>query len=227
MSRIERFLYRKLIELVAVLGVIYAVGCAGPQPMTPPAVSELLTAHMGESERDGLVLRAALLVKEQAQRLLGVDVTERSVMPVLFVMTNQTPTPQLILREHFSLRADQLRIEPALPGRAATLLRDPSGVQLAASLGWLVLGPLAAPSIHAAGKQEAAVVEANRASVFTQAELPPGGTLAGYLFFEVPTAPAKIQGLELELRVFSGAAEDRIPVQLPNPYTDPNARLMK
>ncbi len=100
-------------------------------------------------------------------------------------------------------------------------------MQLAASLGWLVLGPLAAPSIHAAGKHEAAVIEANRESVFTQAELPPGGTLAGYLFFEVPIAPAKIQLLELELRVFSGAAEDRIPVRLPNPYTDPNARLVK
>jgi hypothetical protein len=87
------------------------------------------------------------LAKEQAQRLLGVDVTERSVMPVLFVMTNQTATPQLVLREHFSLRIDQLRIDPALPGRAATLLRDSSGVQHAAFAGF-ALGIFAAPIIH-------------------------------------------------------------------------------
>lgn len=223
-SRTKRFLYQKVIGLVAVLGVTCAAGCAGPQPITPPNVSELPTAHIAQGERDGLVLRAALLAKEQAQRLISVDVTGRSVMPVLFVMTNQTATPHLVLREHFSLRVDQLPIEPALPGRAATLLRDSSGVQHAAFLGWLVLGPFAIPSIHTAGKQEAAVVEANRELIFSQGHLPPGGTLAGYLFFEIPIVPAKIQLLELELQVFPGSAEDRIAVQLPNAYMDRDGR---
>jgi hypothetical protein len=92
---------------------------------------------------------------------------------------------------------DQERLEPALPGRAATLLRDSSGSRNIALAGWLAIGIFAAPGIDAAEKKETAAVVANREVIFSVVEIAAGETIAGYLFFEISTAFAKIKLLAL------------------------------
>ena len=206
------------LRLLTVLSGVYAVSCAAPQPITPPSTDALPTAHAARVEHAGLALQAAVLAKDQAQSLLGVPVAARAVLPVLFVLTNHTPTPYTVLREHFRLWANQGRYAPALPGRAATLLRDSSGSQSAAIAGWLVLGIFAAPGIDAAEKKESAAVVANQTSVFSRAEVPAAGTVAGYLFFEVPRALATVQTLTLELQAFADGTGDLLSASLTNPY---------
>ncbi len=82
------------------------------------------------------------------------------------------------------------------------------------------MGIFAAPSISAAEKKEAESVEANREVVFSEALLAPGGTIAGYLFFESPFPLKKIEQLELELGV-SGDRRNAVSIQLSNPYREP------
>lgn len=205
---------------VAVGMCIFAAGCTGPRQIVAPDSRELSMSDEGQSERDGVTLRATVLGKEQTKRLLNVDVASRFMLPVLFVMYNQNKDPLVIRREHFALRIANLRIEPALPGRAASLLRDSSESEGAIWAGYLVFGIFAAPSIDAAEKKETASVEGHRELIFSEAQLSPGGTIAGYLFFESLPSLKEVQRLDLELRI-SGHIENLISVQLPNHYRTP------
>ena len=206
--------------IVAVGMCIFSIGCTGPRQIVAPDDKELPTSISEQSEQGGFTLRATILDEKQAKRLLGVDVASRAIAPILFVIGNQNENPYLIRRENFMLRIDQLRIEPALPGRAAALLRDSSRSQGAAWAGYLVFGIFAAPSIDAAEKKETASVEKHREVIFSEAHLPPGGMIAGYLFFESPFNLKKVQRLDLELSIL-GNAEKPIFIQLSNPYTTP------
>jgi hypothetical protein len=106
------------------------------------------------------------------------------------------------------------------------LLRDSSRSKGAAWAGYLVFGILAAPSINVAEKKEASSVESHREVIFSEALLAPGGTIAGYLFFESSSRLTKLQRLELELRIL-GDTDNLIPVQLSNPYTTPKRESTK
>jgi hypothetical protein len=207
---------------MAVLGFTCAIGCAAPRPITLPDVAELPSAYMAQGEQEGILLKATILPKQQARQLLGAPVAGRSVMPIFFAVTNNTVAPHLISRDQFSLQRGQLRIAPALPGRAAALLRNSSGSYGAALAGWLVFGIFAAPVIDVAEKQEAAAVEVNREIVFSEAHIPPGGTITGYLFFETPITFVKMQHLELGLRPVLDGAAAQIMVRVPNPYVKEN-----
>jgi hypothetical protein len=171
---------------------------------------------VGESSLNDITVQATVLDSEQTVRLFGADMARRGIIPVLFVMSNKTGNECAIRREHFTTRFGKSRIEPVLPGRAAALLGNSSWSRGAALAGFAV-GILAAPSIVAAEKNETAAVEAHREVIFSEARIPPGGKVAGYLFFESP-APFKGSGfLELEL-CLSGNRNDSITVQLSNPY---------
>lgn len=213
--------------IVAAGMCMYAAGCTSPRQIIAPDPKELSMSNEGQTERDGFTFRATILGEEQAKRLLNVDVfASRSVVPILFVLTNQNKNACMIRREHFTLRTAQLRIEPALPGRAAALLRDSSESEAAIWAGYLVFGIFAAPSIDAAEKKETASVEGHRELIFSEADLPPEGTIAGYLFFESLPSVKKVQRLELELRIL-GDMENLISVQLHNPYRTPKGEPTK
>lgn len=220
MHQLREFFPTSIMGLIIVITGLHTVGCTGPRQITAPNAKELSMSKPGESEREGVTLRAIILDEKQGKRLLCVDVTKHAVVPVLFVMSNQTENSYLIRREHFRLWIGQSRIEPALPGRAAALLRDSSRSQGAAWAGYLVFGILAAPSINTAEKKEAASVEAHRDVIFSETPLAPGSTIAGYLFFESPTPLKKVQWFEMVLR-FSENTDYLISVQLSNPYTIP------
>ncbi len=208
------------LMIVATGICMYLTGCSGPQQIVAPDASELSTSNVGQGQRNGLTLRAAVLNEEQEIRLLRVSIASRAITPILFIISNETEISHLIRREHFTLRIGQLHIEPALPGRAAALLGDHMGSQGAAVAGFLIFGILAAPGIDAAEKKEAASVEKHLEVIFSEANLPPGGTVTGYLFFESPSNLKKIQHFELELRI-AGVPETLISVQLSNPYANP------
>ncbi len=226
MDGIRKYSPPSVIGMFLVVGVMYTAGCTGPRPIIAPDDKELSMSNVGQSNRDGFTLRAIILSEEQGKRLLNVDVRRHALVPVLFGMSNPTGNPCLIRRDHFRLRIGELQIEPAFPGRAAALLRDSSRSQGAAWAGYLLFGVLAAPSIDAADRKEAASVEAHREVIFSEAHLPPGGTIAGYLFFESPSSLTKVRRLEMELRI-SGNTEDLISVQLSNPRTTPKGEPME
>lgn len=220
MDRRGEILQKSVIGLIIVAGCMYIAGCSGPQRIVAPDAKELSVSKVREGEREGVTLRAVVLDEEQGKRLLGVDATKQSVVPVLFAINNQTENPYQIHRGHFILRIGQLCIEPALPGRAATLLCNTSQSQGAAWAGYLVFGILAAPSIDTAEKKEVASVEAHRELIFSEARVTPNGAITGYLFFESPLPPKKIKQIDLEFRI-SGDKEKLIAVQLFNPYAPP------
>lgn len=217
MDQIKKFLPQNFIGLIIVAGLCVA-GCTGPQQIVAPDVRELSMSKVGQIERDGLTMRATILDEKQAERLLNVDITRRNVIPVLFVMSNETENSYSVRREHFALRIGKFCIEPTLPGRAATLLRNSSRSQGAAWAGYLVFGIFAAPSIDAAEKKEAASVEGHREVIFSQAYLTPSSSIAGYLFFEPPTSLKNVRWLNLGLHI-SGNTEDLVLIQLTNPYS--------
>jgi hypothetical protein len=188
--------------------------------MVPPHEATPPLAYVTRVEGDGLVLQAALLTKDQSQRLLRVDAAARGVVPLLFVLSNKTTTTYTLRREHFRLRVNQEHLEPALPGRAATLLRDASGSRRAAWAGLLAIGILAAPGIDAAEKKETAAVVANREIIFSVADIPAGEMTAGYLFFEIFQALGKAPSLALELHVVSAGTSVPLMVELLNPYAN-------
>jgi hypothetical protein len=228
---ITSFIMRKVlnprfIALIILLVGVYGVGCTGPRQIVVPDAKEVFMAKAVQIEREGLKLQATVLDENQEKRLLAVNVGKRNVVPVLFVMSNQTEIPYRIRREHFALGIDQFRIEPALPGRAAVLLQDTSRSKGTAWAGLAVFGILAAPSIVAAERKEAASVESHREIIFSEVSLPPGGTIAGYLFFESPVPLRKVQKLELELRI-TGNNDKLIPIQLANPYATLKGKTTK
>ena len=172
---------------------------------------------MAQASRGSITVQAAVLNREQTARLFNLDMARRGVVPVLFAVNNETGSELLIQREHFAVRAGKSRIEPCLPGRAAALLNDSSGSRNAALAGWLIFGIFAAPQVASADKAEKAAVETNREIVFSQADLSPGGRIAGYLFFESPVRLKSLRFFELEL-CLSGNRDELITVQLANPY---------
>jgi hypothetical protein len=201
---------------VILLGCICLIGCTAPGPIARPDVSDL-SPRVRENSVNGIVFQATVLDGDQTARLFSTDMAQRNVVPVLFVMINRSEVSCTLRREHFTARFGPSGIEPAMPGRAAVLLRDSSGSRGAAWAGYALLGILAAPSIAAAEKMETAAIEAHRDIMFCHADLPPGGKVAGYLFFESPVPPRKLQLLDLELRL-SGNRNDLITLRLSNPY---------
>jgi hypothetical protein len=78
-------------------------GCSSARPIVAADAGELRTVRTAQVAGNGLALSAAVLGEDQAERLLGVDVSGRSVLPVLFAVKNEAATSYLLLREHFSL----------------------------------------------------------------------------------------------------------------------------
>lgn len=203
------------LSIIILLGICLS-GCAGPKQIARPNAGEL-SSNVGEGVVDDIVFQAVVLNKTQAERLFKMDIARQGVIPVLFVMTNKSTADCHLLREHFTAHIGPAHVEPAMPGRAAALLRDSSGSAGAAWAGWAVLGVLAAPIIDAAEKNETSATEAHREVIFSSADLPAGGKAIGYLFFESPAPLTKLKQLGIEF-CLSGNKNDSITVQLNNPY---------
>jgi hypothetical protein len=211
-----------VVSKVVVL-VVLAGGCAATSSITdldPQYLDPLDTTHV---ERGGIALRATVLAKPQAKQLLRINVADRSVIPVAFALTNSTPAACSLRREDFRLRVDDLiELEPMLPGRAATVLRDSSEGDTAIMAGFLIFGALAAPSVHEAQQHQEAAVQDNRQRVFATTEIAPGETTSGYLFFESPTDVKNAEVMDLEVRPGPAAgtacAPELIGMRLSNPY---------
>lgn len=203
------------LSIIILLGVCLS-GCAGPKQIARPTVGELLS-NVGEGMVGEIVFQASVLDKEQAGRLFENDMARKGVLPVLFVITNKSSADCHISREHFTAQMGPSRVEPAMPGRAAALLRNSSGSSGATMAGWLLLGVLAAPIINEADKSETSAIETHREVIFASADLPPGGKATGYLFFESPVPLTELKQLGVEF-CLSGNRNESIAVQLKNPY---------
>ena len=206
-----------------VLLTICNLSCSSGKAITPPAPRELSTVQTAEASKNGILLRAGVLGKDRAKDLLNTNVAGRSVLPLLFVVKNETQIARIVTRDNFSLKINgQLQLSPILPGRAATLLRNPSGSQNAAWAGVLFVGIFALPSIAHQEKRERAAVIMNDQFIFKYADIPVGQGAAGYLFFETPIDPDECVSLELKLTLPFVVDSDAVPLELVlllnNPY---------
>jgi hypothetical protein len=205
-----------------------ALGCGGPRAAVraeAPAVGERGVAIAPAPDLD---LRARVLDAAAAENVLGAELLVGGVVPVAFAVTNHQDATLVVERTDFRLFVDERPgIEPSLPGRAASLLRDTSGSRNAALLGAfsgspasLVLLFLAVPTIDAAEDKETAADVAKREFIFDRLEIGPGATAAGYLVFETGHDPEDARRLVLELRSGTGADAISRRLELPNPYAD-------
>jgi hypothetical protein len=199
-----------------ILFIIMILGCASPKQIEQPDVRNL-SSRIGENTIDEIVIKAAVLDKEQTITLFNTDMEQRCVIPILFVVTNKSKVGCEIRREHFKAHLGISRIEPAMPGRAAALLRDPTGSMTAAWAGYILFGFLVAPSIDAADKAESAAIEEHRKVIFSSGHIPPGGSISGYLLFESPISLKSIKLFDLEYYL-AGSKNKLTVVQLTNPY---------
>ena len=211
---------RALMTLAA--GLLVQLGCSPAQPIRPAEGSALVATTSGHATSGALSIEASVLPEEQAKESLRVDPATIGLLPIAFVARNDGRDPWLLSQTDFRLGIDDLTKEaPALPGRAANLLRDPNEASAAIWAGYLVFGILAAPSINAAEGHERAAVESNYALIFKSATVAPGATQAGYLFFESPKAIDQIHHLNLTVTLVSRGTDTpaaTIELDLINPY---------
>lgn len=162
-------------------------------------------------------LKAAILTEEQCDAPLQVAHVERDLLPVKFRLINDSRMALSVRQDDFRLLLDHVRrIAPALPGRAASLLRDESASTGAMWAGYLALGILAAPALHAAENSEEAAMRSARELFFDAAEIAPGASLDGYLVFESPLPIVELDTTVLQMRQASGPL---IELRLSNPYS--------
>ncbi len=216
---------RAATALVLVFAGFLAFACSHAKPIVSATTEGFASAHAQKRVNDNLTISATVLSKDQAKKRLRIQPAQRSVLPILFAVKNEGTRSYPISLTHFSLNLNgRLRIGPALPGRAATLLRDTSESDAAALSGYLVFGVLAAPFIHSAEQREDETVLATRDLVFREAEVQPGQIQPGYLIFESPVDLADIHSLELEVQTTTEGDDQVILLPLLNPYTKARKR---
>jgi hypothetical protein len=204
---------------VIAAALLTCAACSTPQVIEPPT-AESLGARRVERSHGGVRCSAMVLDDAESRDLLRVAAAERDLIALVFALTNLGDQPLPLQQNAFRLRInDTRRIAPALPGRAASLLRDETGSLEAMLAGALVIGPLAAPSIEAAYRREAYATNTSRELIFSATSVAGGNTGAGYLIFESPLPLDEISQLVLEMALPSvGTIE--LPLTLPA-RTDP------
>lgn len=190
--------------------------CSSPRPIQSPQL-EHATGRATEVAAGPLILRATVLDEQQSDELLQVDAAERRLVPVLFVLANRGDAVLTVGQDDFRLRTDTGRgIAPALPGRAASLLRNEGGSTAAIWTGYATIGFLAAPAIDAAEKREEQAARASRGVLFSSDEVAPGESVVGYLIFESPLPVEELS--ELALAFITPNTADAVRLPLINPY---------
>jgi hypothetical protein len=202
---------------LAIVAFTSGAGCSPARPIEPASGDPWnVDTPSVVDDQSRLALSAVILDAKQSHVLLHVSAVERDVLPLIFTVTNGGAAPFPVQQEDFRLRLDDgRRIVPALPGRAASLLRDDRASTGAMWAGYLVFGILAAPALHDAERREEAAMRASRQQIFVRAEVPPGSPLNGYLVFEVPVPVDTLNDPVLEMRQPLGAP---LEIHLGNPY---------
>lgn len=196
--------------------VVSAIGCSPARPIERATSDHRNRTPAVADAQSRLGLTAMVLDETQSNALLHVSAGERDLLPVTFTITNGGSTPLSVRQDDFRLRLDDRRlIAPALPGRAASLLRDNSGSTGAMWAGYLAFGVLAAPALHDAEKTEEAAMRSSREVFFSSAEVSPGAALDGYLVFEIPVPVVGLDEPVLQMSQPSGAP---LEIYLSNPY---------
>ena len=121
MDIINNALKSRRLVLIILFGCMFLLGCATPKQIARPDVGEH-SSRVGKGTINDVVIQAEVLDNEQAIKLFNINMARRSVIPVLFVMTNKSKVGCELRREHFKALLVSARIEPAMPGRAAALL---------------------------------------------------------------------------------------------------------
>ncbi len=198
------------------------VGCRTPRPIPEASMVDLDGENAGGAASAMVVLKAVVVGPQVAGRLFDADLAARSILPVVFAVTNSGTADLHLRREQFLLVVDDAHIEPVLPGRAANLLRADSEVDTATMIGFIAVGVLAAPSIDAAQRHQEAAVQGNLGRIFSDAEVAPAHTQVGYLFFETPRRLDQISTVRLQYTSQSPSETppDSVIVTLANPYAD-------